>query len=707
MTLRRAKVYGVVLGALVVVAAFLRVNGMVRQQTLSRLLLQQALAEVIRLDEALVDEILRSAFFLYHDYDRIHIAQRRLEAGLASLVARHREVNGAGGHTTAKRLLGRYQAQMERRRLLIQRFLTANATVKNASAYIPVLLRRAIEVTDVRDPAYLDRLSAIASLVFRIRSGLDVKLLADLRQAMAALSPPHTASAQAKAIHQAFLGHLRIFVEAFPRYTDILAALLRPDRLAPLRDLRQHYAEEDQGRMFFWGAVSYVFLAAFLGAIFLVVFLLLRVERERVRLEELQEALAAAASTDPLTGLANRFAFDRDEKHYQHPLLFLLNLDAFQQINNLYGVHTGDRLLCAVAERLRRFAASQPEARCYRLGGDEFGMLVEPSSGYQPEQVAQGLIELVERQPFDCSGQLIAVSLSVGVSGQRPLLETADMALKRIKRSRRSKYLVYSDDLDTQQVVAANLAILSAVRHAIEHNGVLVYFQPIVDNRTGAVVKYECLMRLRDPQGNILAPARFLDVARGSAYYPALTRAVISRCFAAFQECDCGLSVNLTVTDILDPGVHEFISAKLLEFPALARRLTFEILESEGVDDYETVACFVSHLKECGCSVAVDDFGAGYANFAHVLRLGVDTVKIDASLIKQVDTDPDAEVLVRAVVAFCRELGITTVAEFVHSAAVHRKVCALGIDYSQGYFIGKPLPTLPQQLVFRPCFPAA
>lgn len=223
----------------------------------------------------------------------------------------------------------------------------------------------------------------------------------------------------------------------------------------------------------------------------------------------------------------------------------------------------------------------------------------------------------------------------------------------------------------------------------------LVYFQPIVDNRTGVVAKYECLVRLRAEDGAVLPPVAFLDIVKETPFYPALTKAVIDKSFQAFRDNGCEFSINLAVADILDQSVYEYIVAKLADEPGLARRLTFEILESAGVENDEEVHNFIRHIKGQGCRIAVDDFGAGYSNFAHILRLQVDTLKIDASLIKQLDSDSNAQPLVRTIVDFCRALNIQTVAEFVHSAAVQQAVCALGIDYSQGYHLGKPEPGLP------------
>lgn len=157
-------------------------------------------------------------------------------------------------------------------------------------------------------------------------------------------------------------------------------------------------------------------------------------------------------------------------------------------------------------------------------------------------------------------------------------------------------------------------------------------------------------------------------------------------------NCACGFSLNLAVADILDTEVRYYILQMLATYPATARRLTFEILENEGMENVEAVQAFIDEVKAAGCQIAVDDFGSGYSNFAHILTLKVDILKIDATLIRNIDDDPQARVLVHTIVDFCRKLGIKTVAEFVHSAPVYETVKELEIDYSQGFYLGKPHP---------------
>jgi c-di-GMP phosphodiesterase len=184
-----------------------------------------------------------------------------------------------------------------------------------------------------------------------------------------------------------------------------------------------------------------------------------------------------------------------------------------------------------------------------------------------------------------------------------------------------------------------------------------------------------------------------LDAAKRSKLYPKITIAMLEKSFAAFSNSEYGFSVNLSNEDIENSEITDYLLLLFEKFPNLCKRaqVAIEILETEGIVNYPKVYDFTHRLKELyGCKLAIDDFGAGYSNFTHILQLKVDYLKIDSSLIKEIDTSKEAQAIVRTVVAFSKELGISTIAEFVHSKEVHDKVKELGVDYAQGYYIGKP-----------------
>jgi len=161
-----------------------------------------------------------------------------------------------------------------------------------------------------------------------------------------------------------------------------------------------------------------------------------------------------------------------------------------------------------------------------------------------------------------------------------------------------------------------------------------------------------------------------------------------------FEHLDCDFSVNLSVEDILNSDVARYIKKTIEEYN-VTHKIIFEILESEGIENYEEISDFIKEMKALGCRIAIDDFGSGYSNFEHLLKLNIDYIKIDGSLIKNLETDTNAQVIVETIVNFAKKLNILTVAEFVHNEAVSIKVKELQVDRTQGFFLAEPQEQLP------------
>lgn len=660
-----------------------------KEQTTVRLTLMNEITQLERQQRQLDGEVVRSGFFLYHDYDRIHAVLRQIDLSLDRAAELHARV---GDHRSpVQRLLADYRQTLEVKEERIIRLLTLNAVLKNSALHIPQLSRRAMLDAPLTDARYHALLADLNSNLYQTRSSLDPDMLRGFASSLAALDtqPP---PAGAEYLHPVLLAHGRVFAEALPDYNRLLAAVLDPAGHDFLQRLQEALEKENSTWLTRLNLLTHTFFGAFLASMMLVILLLLKTERENLALNRLSTALSTAAATDRLTQLANRFAFDIDQEDREHPLLLLVNIDDFKHINDLYGIQTGDFVLTELAARLEKQQPAGCWSRCYRLGGDDFGLLLEEPEKFDPEALAQTILATMEEEQFVHREQPIRLSVSIGISRQRPLLETADMALKETKKLKRTSFLLYKDELQIQERISANLLMLQKARRALAADDILVYYQPIFDNITGEIAKYECLVRMRDEDGAILAPARFLDLIKESSLYPQFTKRVVAKSFADLAGCRCGFSINLALTDILDCEVRDYILEMIEANPGTAARLTFEILENEGMGNVEEVQSFIARVKRAGCQIAVDDFGAGYSNFAHLLVLQVDSLKIDATLIRNIDHDTQARVLVRTIVDFCGQLGIKTVAEFVHSAAVHQVVKELGIDYSQGFHLGEPAP---------------
>jgi EAL domain-containing protein (putative c-di-GMP-specific phosphodiesterase class I) len=198
-------------------------------------------------------------------------------------------------------------------------------------------------------------------------------------------------------------------------------------------------------------------------------------------------------------------------------------------------------------------------------------------------------------------------------------------------------------------------------------------------------------VRLIDEDGTVYTPYHFLEVAKRTKYYQVITRRMVTKAFIAFKNRQEHFSINISYLDFTNEETMRFIYDQIQLFPD-PERIHFEILESEGIERYEDVIDSLKRLKTLGCHISLDDFGSGYSSFEHILKLEVDMLKIDGSLIKNIDTDISSQIIVETIVEFAKKLGITTCAEFITSESVYETVREMGVDYLQGYYLGKPKP---------------
>ncbi len=404
-----------------------------------------------------------------------------------------------------------------------------------------------------------------------------------------------------------------------------------------------------------------------------------------------RQALLKQAYTDRLTGLNNRAALDLQLEKKVHTGLILMDIDEFKVINDLYGTEIGNFVLKEFAHFLNLHKKENWDL--YRIGSDDFVFVVyEHANSKYYEQYVETLSETLKafymyHHDYDIK---INVNMTIGISlEQENILETADMALRKSKEQKRS-FLIYTDEYNYKKVYENDIRWINRIDIAIKSDNIVPYFQPIVD-RDQNVVKYECLMRLREHE-ECYSPVLFLDIAKKSKTYKELTMIMLKKIFVVMQKfTKYDFSINLSHIDISDSEIVKYLIENITE-KALGSRIIFEILEDEGLEDKENFSDFVSAVKNIGARIAIDDFGTGYSNFSYLLELKPDIIKIDGSLIKNIDTDENSKIVTEAIVAFSKRLGIETVTEYVHSREVFETVKALDIDNFQGYYFAQPLP---------------
>jgi len=425
--------------------------------------------------------------------------------------------------------------------------------------------------------------------------------------------------------------------------------------------------------------------------------LIRRIERDTKITRELNQKLEHQLHTDHLTELPNRNALIRDMHTSRFYALILLNIDNFKEINDFYGHAIGDETILALTKSIQDAISDLP-MHLYKMPSDEYAIaLSKPMSSTELEKARLSIIDHLQAQYYDLRGASIYVTLTMGMDVSRnrnqntiDLLANADMALKTAKK-RHLSYQLYDETMQIRQEYQHNILWSKKLKEAIEEKQFCLYYQPVFDAVSGDVVEYEALIRMIDNNGEIVSPGYFLPAARQSRLYPLLSQFVIDEIFKMLEISPHTFSMNLSVDDIFDKPTKEFLIQKLRD-SAHASRLIIELLESEGIENYPEVSAFIAEVKTFGCRIAIDDFGTGYSNFAHIIKLDVNFLKIDGSLIRNIDTDTNAQTILTAITEFSKHLGLKTVAEFVHSEAVYIKCKEMGVDYLQGYYLGEPKP---------------
>ncbi len=392
---------------------------------------------------------------------------------------------------------------------------------------------------------------------------------------------------------------------------------------------------------------------------------------------------------DMLTGIGNRLKFFQDISSLKMPMIALINIRYFKEINAIYGLEGGDLVLEQLAGLLQT-ESMKIGMEVYRFNGDEFVLLADKSLIDHPfDNLVHHLGIVIEEALFTVNEERINIKINIGISTcHTDTLLYADIALKEAKKSR--TLFAVADDTSTATHEYKNTILWkNKIIAGIKEDRFLPYYQPIVNNATGQIESYEALIRLRE-DWNIISPAQFLDIAKYANVYCELTKIMIRKTFDYFQGKKANFSLNLTIEDIQNDMTRLYFKNMLYLYQGIQRQLTIEIVESEGIENFEEVTQFIAEMKQLGCKIAIDDFGTGYSNFEYLMNLNVDTIKIDGSLIQGMLTSENTYNVVETIVQFAQKNNLKTVAEFVSCAELYEKVKTLGIDYSQGYYLQEP-----------------
>lgn len=406
------------------------------------------------------------------------------------------------------------------------------------------------------------------------------------------------------------------------------------------------------------------------------------------KIKEKTEELERQYYTDKLTNLENRNKLIDDLSKGKYNKLAIIDIKSFNDINDFYGNTIGDVVLKALST-LIDFYCKQNKLNAYRVNSDIFA--VASNEGMKEEFIEKIklLQNIINNQCFFYEEGKIFITVTMGIALEEDSsFEKAEMALNHAKKNK-ELFQIYREELNIYEGIKENIIWTKKIKDAIAEDRIVPFFQPIVNNNLGTIEKCEALIRMIDENGKVISPYFFLDIAKKAGLYKDLTRIMLEKTFEVLNKTDYEISINLLLQDIVNSEIRELIIEKL-EKTKNPKKVVFEIVESEGIENFNEVTEFIKDIKKYGSKIAIDDFGTGYSNFSYLMKLNVDYIKIDGSIIKNIHKDKSAEAVTKTIVTFAKELGIETVAEFVSEEEIYNKIKDLSVDYSQGYYFSEP-----------------
>lgn len=401
---------------------------------------------------------------------------------------------------------------------------------------------------------------------------------------------------------------------------------------------------------------------------------------------------------DSLTGLYNRhyLTYIFNNINLEKVSVAVIDLDHFKRINDTYGHNVGDVVLETFSQRLQSNIKKGDIA--IRYGGEEFLLfLKKEDKETNHEKLIKKIQTKLSSVPIMIENSSIHLTISIGFNPNPHLnrslnnaIDIADKMLYIAKTSGRNRVEIYQDDDKKKIEVFGPNEIIKAM----SEERLVAFYQPIEDSSSGKILKYESLVRLINKKNEIVPPFKFLPNIKNNTAYRAMSKFMLENAFTMIHIHDVEISVNFDIGDFLDETLYEIIADVVSKNNSLASKLYIELLEDQEITDFSKIQKDIEKLKRLGVRISIDDFGTGYSTFSYLLALDPDIVKIDGFLIKQLATSKQAQDITICIVDLCKKLDIKVVAEFIENDKIKAKAIKIGIDYLQGYAIGKPAPMI-------------
>ena len=609
--------------------------------------------------------ILKTSFFLYATFDPIVKDIKNIKKNIKILKNEVKFISNKNIENVLE-----YEKAFDKKMHNINEYQKINVPLKNSIIFLSNLLSELPDKTFSAD--YKREAIDVISSIYLVRLTNDMTLMdIDLDY----FKNRHFKDKNLEAFNKSLLLNLSVVLNNYGKYNIYLNNILDTKTLGILKNLKHNILVTSNKTIKTFTLFAYlgivILIISFVGLILLIGI----VEKDK-------DIFYKLAYIDDITGLFNINKFQKDAENFRAVLI--LNIDGFKNLNDLYGRKTGNLILKHFAEFIKK-----DNKNVYRLMADNFAILSNDKEAlYKYFQLLntkfEEYIKNMEKEFF------FELSISGAISDKKPLLETAEIALHEVKKNRRLKCLQYDEKLNNKEKIKINVQKSKIISNAIKNGNLVPYFQPIVDIKTRKVVKYEVLARVIN-NGKVESIFPYLEVAKDGRIYDEITKTMISKTFEMLYNTNVHFSINLSIDDIIDANIIKFIKNKLHQYKGIEKILSFEILESEAIEDYERIEKFIKLMKKKNIEFSIDDFGSGYSNFAHIINLDIDYIKIDASLIKNITKDEVSRDIVELMAGFAKKHNIKTVAEFVYTKEVLDAVEEIGIDYAQGFYLYEPL----------------
>ena len=630
-------------------------------------------------------QVLQDSVYFYNNQDHISTNINKVQKAYKKLI--NSQVLTDNNYVKIKKELLFIQKDIDLNLQNVEEYLMLNAGVKNSLLFLNRHVERAGNLT-LKDKHLFIEATKILKYFNDAKAVQDIDYIKLKTLFLSSTSDDETT----QDFVQSFNLHTKFLANRYPMFIQTTNIVLNNKIKTYLQDIKKEFLKISMNDFRAFDIFALILFSLFISSLFFIIVLFIRYLKENSKLKKTTASLKYSLAHDQLTGLRNRRAFEEQLTALREPHLLILNIDDFKYINDIYGNDVGNAILQELAQILKDEFSSRINANLYRLGGDEFGVLFDKIPSQEALQIAHRLEKKISKYDFIVYDLTLHLSISIVSNSTVPILENADLALKFLKKDYTKRVLEYSNKLNIKTDVKENMKTIDQIKTAIKNDKIAPFFQPIINLKTSKIEKYEALVRLKLEDDTLLPPYKFLDISKKSSLYHHITKAMIEKTLEMAKEFpQYRFSINISMIDIVDTKLTKMLFETLSKNPDAASSLDIELLESENMQDLKVVQDFITKLHSFGSKILIDDFGTGYSNFSYFSSLDVDLVKIDGSIVSEIETNERKLHMLKSIHKFSDGMNMKNVAEFVETKEVASLLKEIGVEYAQGYYFSPPL----------------